>query len=154
MLGRFSAITMVLNGLSLSNVISSQGFFTVGLAFLAVPKLSSLAKSLIHMSSLQLELAGWRFAILVVMIGSCIAGSLGRGPLLFHCLPISCNVISALSSINPSGLGATFRMKLQKALLSGIMFSFTRVVAVLTASVGKDVFQNQALLMGKQERAG
>src|SRR5690348_354386 len=71
----FSAITMVLNALSRSNSISYQGFFTVGLDLHSVLKLSSLAKSMIHMSSLQLELAAWCRARLGDMMGASAGGN-------------------------------------------------------------------------------
>src|SRR5687767_4475427 len=109
---------------------------------------------MIHISSLQLELAACFFARFVDITGASNAGGSATGPLLFHKLPICFKQLRALSSINPSLLGATFRIKLQKALFSGTILSFTREDALLTASEGKELFQNQALFTGRQDNAG
>jgi len=66
---------------------SSQGFLTVGLEFQDVPKLSSLAKSMIHMSLLQLDAVARPFAILDEIIGVLFDGNPGTASLFAHILP-------------------------------------------------------------------
>src|ERR1700753_2811729 len=96
--------------------ISYQGDLTVGLDCHALRKLSSLPKSMMFISSLQLALAGCRLARLLEMIGASVGGNTTGGASFFHSRPISANAASALSSINPSRLGATFRIKLSYIL--------------------------------------
>src|SRR3954453_20797503 len=113
-----SAMTIVLNVLYLSNTISYQGFLTTEFDFHRVLKLPSLAKSEIHISSLQLELETCPFAKFDEIIGASVTDSFFAGPAFFHSLPISFRAATALSSINPSGFRATLSMKLQNMLLS------------------------------------
>ena len=63
--------------------------------------------------ALLLAFAGWFFARFEEMIGASKTGSLAVGPPCFQAAPICFNATSALSSINPSRLGATFKIKLQ-----------------------------------------
>src|SRR5580692_5012012 len=119
MFGFSSAMLMVLNDFSRSKSISYQGLSTVVFDTHEVVKSSSLAKSIILSSSLQLELDACFFAMLGEIIGASSGGSGAIGPSLCHILPISFNAANALSSINPSRFGATFRMKLQSTLFNG-----------------------------------
>jgi len=106
------------------------------------------------MSLPQLDAVGRPFAILDEIIGVLFDGSLGTPSLFAHILPMALKAVSAFLSISPSRFGATFNMKLQYALLNGLMFSFASLKGSLTSSLGKDDFQNQLPLIGKQESAG
>src|SRR5882724_6197263 len=145
---------IMLKGFCSLNSISYHGCFTDLLEVQAVLKSSSLAKSMIHISSLQLALQGRCFAIFEEMTGASAGGNGGSGPSFFQSFPISPNAFTAFSSISPSRLGDTFKIKLQYTLFNGIMLSFTRIAGVFTAVEGKEVFQNQFLLRGRQESAG
>src|SRR5260221_1925090 len=147
-------MVIILKGFCSLNSISYHGCFTDLFEVQAVLKSSSLAKSIIHISLLQLALHGRCLAMFEEMMGASAAGKGGRGPSFFQSFPISPNAFTALSSISPSRLGDTFKMKLQYTLFKGIMLSFTRLAGDFTGSAGKEVFQNQLLLRGRQERAG
>src|SRR5476651_1597376 len=87
-------------------------------------------------------------------MGASSGGSLFTGPAFFQIAPICFRAASALSSNRPSVLGATFRIKLQLAVFSGLSVSFTSFTGSLTAVVGKSVFQNHELCSGRQASAG
>jgi hypothetical protein len=76
------------------------------------PKLSSFPKSMIFISSLQLAFAGCRFARLCEMIGASVGGNGDTGPSGLPQPPDLRQRRQALSSISPSRLGATFKIKL------------------------------------------
>src|SRR5689334_7322510 len=118
---------IMLTACSPSSSTSIEGFLRVGFEVHDVVKLSSLAKSMIHISSLQLEYAGRRLARLDDIIGAENSGRRSTGPAGFQRLPMSFRAARAFASIRPSRLGATFRMKLQYALLKGTRLSFTSV---------------------------
>src|SRR4051812_40073627 len=75
-LGFSSAITIAFTAWSLLKSTSYQGFFTVGLDTHELPKSSSLAKSIMAESSLQLAFAGCLLARLCDMTGASNAESL------------------------------------------------------------------------------
>src|SRR5260221_2964091 len=149
-----SAMLIVLKAFSRSKSISYQGLSTVLFDIHDDPKSSSLAKSIMLASSLQLELDVWFLGMLDEMIGASSGGSFVTGPSLCHILPICFSAASALSSIKPSRLGATFSIKLQSTLFKGISVSLTSFTGSFTGSLGKSVFQNQCAWMGKHARAG
>ena len=72
----------------------------------------------------------------------------------FQRRPISFNASKALSSISPSRLGDTLRMKVQYALLKGIRFSLTIHSGDFTSVVGKSLFQNHDEFSGRHDKAG
>src|SRR4051812_21507935 len=109
----------MLNGVFLPRSTAYHGPGTRGFDCQPVVKSSSFAKSIIHISSLQLELLGLFFARLDEIIGSGAGGTAGTGPSFFQSFPIFCSASNALASINPSGFGATFKIKLQWALFNG-----------------------------------
>src|SRR5579859_5980335 len=144
-------MTIMLNSLSWSKTTSYHGSPTALLEAHAVLKSSSLAKSMIHMSLLQLELQGWCLAMLEEIIGAFAAGNLGKAPSFFQSFPTACNSRKVFSSICPSRLGAALRMKLQKTLFRGLILPFTNEAADFTGSWGNEFFQNRALLIGRHE---
>src|ERR1700749_725653 len=88
------------------------------------------------------------------MIGASSCSSVASGPLFFHSSPIFFNDASALSSNNPSRLGATLRIKLTLALFRGMISSFTNLMGSFVGSVGKVFFQNQLFCIGRQANDG
>src|SRR4029077_4744381 len=85
----FSSVSAIaLNDSSFVKSISYQGLFTVWLLCQELPKSSSLAKSIMFMSSLQLELVACFFARLCEIMGASVNGSLPTVPSFFQMLPI------------------------------------------------------------------
>src|SRR5882757_8672456 len=109
MLGLSSVITTILKVFSFSKDTWYQVVFTMGLDCQEVWKLSSVAKSMIHISSLQEASVCCRLARLEEMTGASAGGSGDTGPSFFQIFPMSASAARALSSMRPSRLGATFR---------------------------------------------
>ncbi|MNT67125.1 hypothetical protein D3C72_2052420 [compost metagenome] len=93
-------------------------------------------------------------AILLEIMGKSSGGNVAVAPSFFHNLPTSFSDSIALLSINPSRFGATLRIKLQLASFKGLISVSTISLGLRTGTVGKSVFQNHEVLIGKQAKAG
>ena len=93
-----------------ASVTLHQGSLTCGLDTQADEKLSSPAKSISIMSSLQEESQGLPMARLFSVMGAGASGTSTMCPVFFQIRPIRAMAAAALSSIRPSRLGAALRI--------------------------------------------